>query len=113
MILIASILIWALSYYPRHVKYSQDYQALTAQVSAQTNVSDSVKAIHIQEFKLKKEAERQEQSYIGSIGHFIETGIKTFGFRLENWGKYYNGVGCQRDCGKHDGYFISGGRWCR
>jgi ferrous iron transport protein B len=80
MILIASILIWALSYYPRNVKYSQDYQALTAQVSAQTNVSDSAKAVQIQEFELKEEAERQEQSYIGRIGHSIEPVLKPLGF---------------------------------
>jgi len=80
MILVASILIWALSYYPRNVKYSQDYAALSQQVSAQANVADSVKTAELQTLEMKQEAERQEQSYIGNIGHFIEPVLLPLGF---------------------------------
>lgn len=80
MILIASILIWALSYYPRNVHYSQDFQALSAQVQAQPNVADSVKEVQLKSFEMMQEAERQEQSYIGRIGHFIEPVLTPLGF---------------------------------
>lgn len=80
VILSASILIWALSYYPRHAQYSIDYDAAAKQISARTDVPEAKKHEGLMELSLKKESERTEQSYIGRMGHFIEPVIRPLGF---------------------------------
>ncbi|MDA3853625.1 MAG: ferrous iron transport protein B [Bacteroidales bacterium] len=80
IILIASILIWALGYFPRAVDYSQDYDILIEQVSQNTELSQSVQNSKIKELTLSKEAEHIEASYIGRIGHTIEPVIRPLGF---------------------------------
>jgi len=74
VILTASIIIWALGYFPRDTEYSQDYDAIIAQ--AEANGDDETAA----QAAVDKEAERQEASYIGRIGHAIEPIIKPLGF---------------------------------
>ena len=80
VILFASIFIWALSYYPREVKYSSDYDAKIESVNANTVLPDSVKQSKTAELELLKVSEHQELSYIGRLGHFIEPAIKPLGF---------------------------------
>lgn len=80
VILLASIFIWALSYYPREVKYSSDYDAQIESVNANTVLPDSVKQSKTAELELLKVSEHQELSYIGQLGHFIEPVIRPLGF---------------------------------
>lgn len=80
VILVASILIWALSYFPRNVNYSKDYQALTEKAQADNSLTNSEKTSQIASLELAKESERQEKSYIGQMGHFIEPVIQPLGF---------------------------------
>jgi ferrous iron transport protein B len=80
IILVAAIFIWALSYYPRNVKYSVDYESLAANISAQTQLSDSAKNIALYRLSVSKQSEHQEQSYIGQLGHAIEPVISPLGF---------------------------------
>ena len=79
-ILLASILIWGLSYYPRHVKYSNDYDAQISSVSADASLTESEKQSVVSDLELSKASEHQEKSYIGRIGHFIEPAIQPLGF---------------------------------
>ena len=79
-ILLASILIWGLSYYPRQVNYSTNYDEQIAIVSANTKLSDSEKQSIVSDLELSKASEHQEKSYIGRIGHFIEPAIQPLGF---------------------------------
>lgn len=79
-ILLASILIWALSYYPRKVNYSSNFDAQITELSASTALPDSVKESKIKELQLTKASQQQEQSYIGRIGKFIEPTIQPLGF---------------------------------
>ena len=79
-ILAASILIWALSYYPRNVKYSVDYSAQIAQVNESKTLTEAEKTAKAGELELKKASEHQEQSYIGQLGHGIEPVIHPLGF---------------------------------
>lgn len=79
-ILLASIIIWALSYYPRNVKYSTDYDKQIAAVEADKTIPEADKQAYISEIKLSKASEHQEQSYIGRIGKFIEPAIRPLGF---------------------------------
>lgn len=80
MILIASIIIWALGYYPQSNKYSNKYDALVQNVNLNKNLTDIEKNAQINTIELQKSAEHQEQSYIGKLGHFIEPAIKPLGF---------------------------------
>lgn len=80
IILIASILIWALGYFPREVDYSRDYDTLIENVAQQTSLSQDSQDSLTQEFSILKEAEQIENSYIGRIGHAIEPVISPLGF---------------------------------
>ncbi len=93
VILIASIIIWALSYFPQNVTFSRDFDAEATQVEEYygkllavacqdagelTAERDSViSSIHLQQL-----AERQAGSYLGQMGQFIEPVIRPLGF---NW----------------------------
>lgn len=79
-ILLASIIIWGLSHYPRNVEYSTNYDAKIEQITASTSISNSAKLLQVDELKLLKASEHQEKSYIGRIGHFIEPTIAPLGF---------------------------------
>ncbi|HET6559388.1 MAG TPA: ferrous iron transport protein B [Prolixibacteraceae bacterium] len=80
VILFASILIWAMGYYPRNVEYSKDYAAMQSQVEANASLNQDEKAAQVEQLELAKEEERQEKSYIGRTGHFIEPLIAPLGF---------------------------------
>lgn len=80
VILVASILIWAMGYYPRHVDFSKDYDAILAQTEANVSLTPDQKTAALEQIELQKEEERQEKSYIGKLGHFIEPVIAPLGF---------------------------------
>jgi ferrous iron transport protein B len=80
VILVASILIWAMGYYPRHVDFSKDYDAIQAQTEADASLVPEQKTAALEQIELQKEEERQEKSYIGKLGHFIEPVIAPLGF---------------------------------
>ncbi|WP_243347747.1 ferrous iron transport protein B [Parabacteroides sp. FAFU027] len=80
VILTASILIWALSYFPKNITFSKNYDALSAQVANTAGLTKVQKEAKVSEIELQKEAERQEKSYIGQIGHAIEPVIRPLGF---------------------------------
>lgn len=80
VILMASILIWALSYFPRKIEYSQDYEQQIALIASGTALPDSVQAAGIDRLQLAMNAEKQEQSFIGRMGHFVEPVIRPLGF---------------------------------
>lgn len=67
IILIASILLWALGYFPREV----DPQ-IKEDIIAQSNTESSI----------DEETLRLENSYIGRLGHFMEPALEPLGF---NW----------------------------
>jgi len=88
IILVASVLIWALGYFPREIDYSRDYNALQNEMvqTAEQNQNIDTDSLEIVKTKishkisLMKEGERQEKSYIGRLGHFIEPTIRPLGF---------------------------------
>lgn len=80
VILVASILIWALGYFPRNIQFSADHEAQIASIEANTALVDSVKAKNVLDVQRLMLSERQEQSYIGQMGHFIEPVIRPLGF---------------------------------
>jgi len=80
VILLASILIWALTYYPREVKYAADYDTQIASIGANAVWPDSIKEAKTAQLELLKVSEHQDQSYIGRIGKAIEPVIRPLGF---------------------------------
>jgi ferrous iron transport protein B len=94
VIMIASLIIWALTYFPRDINYSKDYDALTdsitkvyqprlAALTEGTAEYDSLNTLKNKEIKnllLEKHSEKSEKSYIGRIGKFIEPSIRPLGF---------------------------------
>src|SRR6056297_1917005 len=93
VILVASIIIWALGYYPQNPDLSKDYNASIENTRAQYNQmlknsssTERVKKLEnemnqeIEEIKRAKEAEKQEKSYIGQIGHAISPVMRPLGF---------------------------------
>ena len=83
IILIASIIIWALSYFPRDIEFSKDYNNLIQQTELLKNKENS-KSIEYQNTIIKlsneKAAELQENSYLGQLGKFIEPVMRPLGF---------------------------------
>lgn len=80
VILLASILIWGLGYYPSNIKYDTDYDAQIENLNADKQLKNKEKEEKVTQLKLNKESERQEKSYIGQLGHAIEPIIKPLGF---------------------------------
>jgi len=80
VILMASILIWALGYFPRNVNYSEDYDVQIESLQTSSQLSQDEKDHQIGSVEVKKEAERQEKSYIGQLGHAIEPVIEPLGY---------------------------------
>ena len=77
VVMIASILVWALGYYPRDIDYSQDYDQQIAKAIA-SHPENQEKLVN--QIVFDKEAERYEKSYIGKVGKFIEPAIAPLGF---------------------------------
>jgi ferrous iron transport protein B len=80
VILVASIVIWALGHFPQKVHYSIPYDVVIAQVEQDPTLTDSQKAVSISQLENEREAEHLENSYIGRLGHFIEPVIRPLGF---------------------------------
>jgi ferrous iron transport protein B len=79
-ILLASIIIWGLSYYPRNVRYSADYEAQISSINANALLPVRVKQIRVSGIEIMKASEHQEQSYIGRLGRMVEPVIRPLGF---------------------------------
>lgn len=85
IILVASIIIWALSYFPRNVEFSRDYDTLIQQKEAVLQLDLPAEDFNNKEFELKmlhreKAAELQEKSYLGRLGKFVEPVMRPLGF---------------------------------
>jgi ferrous iron transport protein B len=80
IILFASILIWALGYFPQDVKYSKNYEQEIELIARNSELSSEAKAEQTVALEIAKEAERMESSYIGHLGHFISPVIEPLGF---------------------------------
>ncbi|HAW52228.1 MAG TPA: ferrous iron transport protein B, partial [Flavobacteriales bacterium] len=92
VILVASIFIWSLTYFPRDAEYSMDYDEAIFQLEADFNSKIKVsspddlnelmaeKESRLSQIRLNKESERFERSYIGRMGHFIEPVLKPLSF---------------------------------
>jgi len=77
VILVASLAIWALGYFPRDVDYSRDYEQL---IAAELAKGPDVSAASVAHWQRQMESEHQLNSYIGRMGIAIEPVIRPLGF---------------------------------
>ncbi len=77
VILIASILIWALGYYPKNIDYSVNYEQEINQIKKENPIN---KSKLIDNLLSQKHNEQQAKSYIGQIGKFVEPVMRPLGF---------------------------------
>lgn len=80
VILLASILIWGLGYFPRNVDLSRNYDKEIALIKTNTLLNAQTKTEKINLLEIEKESERQEKSYIGQLGHAITPIIEPLGY---------------------------------
>jgi len=91
VILVASIIVWFFTNFPRNVKYSKDYDREIAQTerhfeslkttsSAQNAILDAQKEEAVGNLIMEKQSEHQGKSIMGFIGHSIEPVMKPLGF---------------------------------
>ncbi|MGC9150377.1 MAG: ferrous iron transport protein B [Microbacter sp.] len=80
VILIASILLWVLGYFPRHDVKDHAFDHQLAQISDNPQISPIQKTKLLDSLMYAKEAARQENSYIGRIGHAIQPIMSPLGF---------------------------------
>ncbi len=95
IILYASVIIWALGYFPRNIDYSTDYKAKINSIRTEytsilkeipigkSNVRNKIaNEMHsrIEKINIAKESERQRKSYIGIIGRLFAPVIRPLGF---------------------------------
>lgn len=71
IILVASVIIWALGYFPRNTERNAYYESMIAAAGSEEEATA---------LRISMRSEQQEQSYIGRIGKFIEPVIRPLGF---------------------------------
>jgi len=77
VILLASLVIWALGYFPRNVEYTRDYNQLIELEKQKGTVMSESQALLLTQ---QMESERQQNSWIGRLGKAIEPVIRPLGF---------------------------------
>ena len=80
VILVASIIIWALEYFPRNSKEAEMIAQEIELIKNDNNINEEEKASAIQSLELKQDAVLSENSYMGQLGHFIEPFVRPCGF---------------------------------
>lgn len=80
IILVASIIVWALGYFPRTFKDGEQISRQIEYISHDLSLSENQRASEVKELQTELEAKRMENSYIGRLGHFIEPIIQPLGF---------------------------------
>ena len=79
VILIASIIIWFLGYFPRHSENGDVFEKQIAEVE-QSDTNPEDKAETIAELERLKSMDHQQKSYIGRIGQAIQPILHPLGF---------------------------------
>jgi ferrous iron transport protein B len=79
VILIASVIVWILSNFPRNVTYSKSFSDEILKVQ-NTRLPEHVKSETINSLILEQRSEKQSRSFMGLIGQSIEPVMKPLGF---------------------------------
>lgn len=79
VILLASIIIWILSNFPRSTSFSRNYNEEISKIE-RSQMPVPVKHEFTERLNLEKKSEMQGKSFMGMIGHAIEPVMKPLGF---------------------------------
>lgn len=79
VILIASIIIWFLGYFPRHTEKGDIYDKQIAEIE-QSETNSETKTETLTELQHLKKIEHQQNSYIGRIGQTVQPVLAPLGF---------------------------------
>ena len=79
IVLAGSIVMWALSSFPRNIPLSFDYQQSKAVIQSMA-ISDDEKAIKLEEIENQKAIEESENRYLGRLGKALQPIMEPFGF---------------------------------
>ena len=79
VILLASIIVWILSNFPRSVSYSKDYSGEISVVE-KSDLSSDKKSESVNRLTLEQKSEKHTKSFMGLIGRSIEPVMKPLGF---------------------------------
>ncbi len=82
VILVASIIIWALCYFPTRNSETDRIDEQLTQVDASSTLTEDEKEEQRTQLEIDRAAAQSENSYLGKIGKFIEPAIHPLGF---NW----------------------------
>ena len=80
VILVASIIIWALEYFPRTSEESEKIAQEIELIENNDDISAAEKVSIIHSLELQQDAMHSENSYMGRLGHFIEPVVRPCGF---------------------------------
>lgn len=80
IILVASIIIWFLGYFPRHTEKSTLFDRQIAETEQSATLSAEEKANELARIEHLRTMDHQENSYIGHIGKAIEPILRPLGF---------------------------------
>lgn len=80
IILVASIIIWFLGYFPRHTEKSELFDRQIAETEQSATLSAEEKANELARIEHLRTMDHQENSYIGQIGKAIEPILRPLGF---------------------------------
>ncbi len=80
VILVASVIIWALEYFPRHSEKADMIAQEIELVENNNDIPEDEKTVVIKNLELQQSAMMSENSYMGRIGHVIEPVVRPCGF---------------------------------
>jgi ferrous iron transport protein B len=83
IILVASIIIWFLEYFPQNKERNDYYDSLilqTEQQALENRLPEEEKEQLVSEIKKEQSEVQKQNSYIGKLGHFIEPVVEPLGF---------------------------------
>jgi ferrous iron transport protein B len=79
IILIASIIVWILSNFPRSISYSRDYSGEISGIE-KSGLSSDKKAVAVNQLISEQKSEKHSKSFMGMIGRSMEPVMKPLGF---------------------------------
>jgi ferrous iron transport protein B len=79
VILLASVIVWVLSNFPRSVEYSKNYAREIAAV-AKSDLSSTAKDKTVNQLVMEQKSEKHARSFMGMIGRTIEPVMQPLGF---------------------------------
>ena len=80
IILVASIVVWFLEYYPQNVERNQEYENQRLAIANDSQSTQEESSRLISNLNKQQKEEQKHNSYIGKIGHAMEPLIQPLGF---------------------------------